>query len=107
LWSLDAGDVLTVWRLDRVRRSLPHLLEVVADLKARGVGFQSPNETIDTTMENGELIFHLFASMAQFECSLIVERTQAGLCSRKKALGTSGATSCAQSGTNKTCPKVY
>jgi DNA invertase Pin-like site-specific DNA recombinase len=84
LRSLYTGDVLTVWRLDRVGRSLPHLLDVVADLKARNVGFQSLNETIDTTTANGELIFHLFASMAQFERSLIVERTQAGLAAAKK-----------------------
>ncbi|WP_306259176.1 recombinase family protein [Pararhizobium sp. IMCC21322] len=84
LRSLDAGDVLTVWRLDRVGRSLPHLLQVVADLKVRNIGFQSLNETIDTTTANGELIFHLFASMAQFERSLIVERTQAGLVAAKK-----------------------
>ncbi len=84
LRSLNAGDVLAVWRLDRVGRSLPHLLDVVADLKAREVGFQSLNETIDTTTANGELIFHLFASMAQFERSLIVERTQAGLVAAKK-----------------------
>jgi DNA invertase Pin-like site-specific DNA recombinase len=106
LRSLDTGDVLTVWRLHRVGLSLPHLLDVVADLKARDVGFQSLNETINTTTANGELIFHLFTSMAQFERSLIVELTQAGLCGRKKAWGASGATSCAQSGTNKTCPKV-
>ena len=84
LRSLDSGDVLTVWRLDRVGRSLPHLLNIVSDLKARNVGFQSLNETIDTTTANGELIFHLFASMAQFERSLIVERTQAGLVAAKK-----------------------
>lgn len=84
LRSLNAGDVLTVWRLDRVGRSLPHLLDVVSDLKIRNVGFQSLNETIDTTTANGELIFHLFASMAQFERSLIVERTQAGLAAAKK-----------------------
>jgi len=84
LRSLDTGDVLTVWRLDRVGRSLPHLLNVVGDLKARNVGFQSLNETIDTTTANGELIFHLFASMAQFERSLIVERTQAGLTAARK-----------------------
>jgi len=84
LRSLNANDILTVWRLDRVGRSLPHLLDVVADLKARDVGFQSLNETIDTTTANGELIFHLFASMAQFERSLIVERTQAGLVAAKK-----------------------
>lgn len=84
LRSLDESDILTVWRLDRVGRSLPHLLEVVGDLKLRGIGFQSLNETIDTTTANGELIFHLFASMAQFERSLIVERTQAGLVAAKK-----------------------
>lgn len=84
LSSLNSGDVLTVWRLDRVGRSLPHLLDVVADLKARKVGFQSLNETIDTTTANGELIFHIFASVAQFERSLLVERTQAGLVSAKK-----------------------
>lgn len=84
LRSLNAGDVLTVWRLDRVGRSLPHLLDVVSDLKARDVGFQSLNETIDTTTANGELIFYLFASMAQFERSLIVERTQAGLAAAKR-----------------------
>lgn len=84
LRSLDTGDVLTVWRLDRVGRSLPHLLDVVGDLKARRVGFQSLNETIDTTTANGELIFHLFAALTQFERSLIVERTQAGLVAAKK-----------------------
>jgi len=84
LCSLNAGDVLTVWRLDRVGRSLPHLLDVVGDLKTRGVGFQSLNETINTTTANGELIFHLFASMAQFERSLTIERTQAGLVAAKK-----------------------
>jgi len=57
---------------------------VVGDLKERDIGFQSLNETIDTTTANGELIFHLFASMAQFERSLIVERTQAGLVAAKK-----------------------
>ena len=84
LSSLNAGDVLTVWRLDRVGRSLPHLLDVVGNLKARGVGFQSLNETIDTTTANGELIFHLFAALTQFERSLIVERTNAGLVAAKK-----------------------
>ena len=84
LRSLNVGDVLTVWRLDRVGRSLPHLLDVVGDLKTRGVGFQSLNETIDTTTANGELIFHLFAALTQFERSLTVERTQAGLVAAKK-----------------------
>ncbi len=81
---LETGDVLTVWRLDRVGRSLQHLLNVVDGLKARGIGFQSLNETIDTTTANGELIFHLFAALTQFERSLIVERTQAGLNAARK-----------------------
>ena len=84
LGSLKSGDVLTVWRLDRVGRSLPNLLDIVEDLKRRNVGFQSLNETIDTTTANGELIFHLFAALTQFERSLIVERTQAGLEAAKK-----------------------
>ena len=84
LRTLNAGDVITVWRLDRVGRSLPHLLDVVGDLKVRGIGFQSLNETIDTTTANGELIFHLFAALTQFERSLIIERTQAGLAAAKK-----------------------
>lgn len=84
LSSLQSGDVLTVWRLDRVGRSLPHLLDVVGNLKSRGIGFQSLNETIDTTTANGELIFHLFAALTQFERALIVERTQAGLKAARK-----------------------
>lgn len=84
LSSLESGDVLTVWRLDRVGRSLPHLLDGVGDLKSVGIGFQSLNETIDTTTANGELIFHLFAALTQFERSLIVERTQAGLKAARK-----------------------
>ena len=84
LQSLKSGDVLTVWRLDRVGRSLPDLLNIVEDLKTREIGFQSLNETIDTTTANGQLIFHLFAALTQFERSLIVERTQAGLTAAKK-----------------------
>ncbi len=88
LRALNAGNVLAVWRLNRVGRSLPHLLDVVGDLKERGVGFQSLNETIDTTTANSELIFHLFAALTQFERSLIVERTQAGLLLAAKKRGT-------------------
>jgi DNA invertase Pin-like site-specific DNA recombinase len=105
LRSLNAGDVLTVWRLDRAGQLLPQLFHVVEDLKVRGVGFLSLNETIDTTTANVGLIFHLFASMAQFERSLIVERTQAGLWPIK-ARDASGATSYAQNGTSKTCAEA-
>jgi DNA invertase Pin-like site-specific DNA recombinase len=76
---LTSGDVLVVWRLDRLGRSLPHLVGIVADLRARGVGLRSLSETIDTTTATGELVFHLFASLAQYERALIRERVVAGL----------------------------
>jgi len=76
---LRHGDVLVVWRLDRLGRSLPHLIEVIGTLQADGVGFQSINESIDTTTSGGRLIFHVFASLAHFERDLIRERTKAGL----------------------------
>ena len=76
---LTSGDVLVVWRLDRLGRSLPHLVGIVAELRARGVGLRSLSETIDTTTATGELVFHLFASLAQYERALIRERVVAGL----------------------------
>lgn len=76
---LREGDTLIVWRLDRLGRSLPHLIETVTDLEAKGIGFRSLNEHIDTTTANGKLIFNIFAALAQFERDLIRERTQAGL----------------------------
>lgn len=84
LQTLQAGDVLTVWRLDRLGRSIDHLRGVVKMLDQKGVGFQSLNETIDTTTANGELIFNLFASLADFERSLLAERTKAGLVAAKR-----------------------
>ena len=74
-----AGDTLVVWKLDRLGRSLPHLLETVAGLQERGVGFKSLTEQIDTTTSGGKLIFHVFAALAEFERDVIRERTQAGL----------------------------
>ena len=74
-----AGDTLTVWKLDRLGRSLPHLVETVRDLEQRGVGFKSLQESIDTTTSGGKLIFHIFASLAEFERDIIRERTNAGL----------------------------
>lgn len=73
------GDVLVVWKLDRLGRSLPHLIEAVNALEARGVGFRSLTETIDTTTPGGRLIFHIFGALGQFERDLIRERTRAGL----------------------------
>jgi len=76
---LRPGDTLVVWRLDRLGRSLPHLIAAVTDLAARKVGFRSLTEGIDTTTPAGRLIFHVFGALAEFERELIRERTTAGL----------------------------
>ncbi len=73
------GDTVVVWKLDRLGRSLQHLVETVNALNARGVGFKSLKENIDTTSATGKLIFHIFAALAEFERDLIRERTNAGL----------------------------
>lgn len=73
------GDALIVWRLDRLSRSLHELLKTVEKLKADNIGFESITDCIDTSSAAGELIFHVFASIAQFERRLIIERTKAGL----------------------------
>ena len=83
LENLRTGDVLVVWRLDRLGRSLKNLIEVVARLESRGVGLCSIQENIDTTTSGGKLVFHIFCSLAEFERSLIRERTQAGLAAAK------------------------
>jgi DNA invertase Pin-like site-specific DNA recombinase len=76
---LRDGDVLMVWRLDRLGRSLAHLIEAVAALESRGIGFRSLTEAIDSTTSSGRLIFHVFGALGQFERDLIRERTRAGL----------------------------
>jgi DNA invertase Pin-like site-specific DNA recombinase len=76
---LRDGDVLAVLRLDRLGRSLPHLIETIGALEARGVGFRSLTESIDTTTSGGRLIFHVFGALGQFERDLIRDRTKAGL----------------------------
>lgn len=73
------GDVIVVWKLDRLARSLKQLIETVEDLERRGIGFKSVTESIDTSTSGGKLIFHIFASLAEFERSIIRERTRAGL----------------------------
>jgi DNA invertase Pin-like site-specific DNA recombinase len=87
--SLRTGDVLVIWKLDRLGRSLKHLVELVNTLRERGVGLQSLNDPIDTTTPQGRLSFNLFASLAEFERDLIRERTQAGL-STARARGRNG-----------------
>lgn len=79
LKALRSGDTLVVWRLDRLGRSLPDLVGIISKLEAQGVAFESVTEKIDTASATGKLVFHLFASLAEFERNLIQERTQAGL----------------------------
>src|SRR5512144_761498 len=76
---LRARDTLVVWRLDRLGRSLKHLIETITGLDTRGIGFKSLTESIDTTTSGGKLIFHIFGALAEFERDIIRERTQAGL----------------------------
>src|SRR5215218_4150839 len=85
-----AGDTLVVWRLDRLGRSLKHLIETVADLRERGIGFKSLTEQIDTTTPGGKLVFHVFGALAEFERDLIRERTQAGLAAARARGRTGG-----------------
>src|SRR3954452_20047512 len=84
------GDTLVVWRLDRLGRSLKHLIETVTALQARNIGFRSITEQIDTTTSGGKLIFHIFGALAEFERDIIRERTQAGLTAARERGRTGG-----------------
>jgi len=84
LAALKPGDVLTVWKLDRLGRSLSHLIQLTSELAARGVGFRSLSEAIDTTSAHGKLLLHMLGALAEFERSLITERTRAGLAAAKR-----------------------
>ena len=84
LGYLTAGDVLVVWKLDRLGRSLPHLVTLLEELRGRGVQFRSLTEGMDTTTPSGELLFNMVASLAQFERALIRERVNAGLAAARK-----------------------
>lgn len=79
LRTMRGGDTLVVWKLDRLARSLKDLVEIIESLQARDVGFLSLTESIDTTSTGGRLVFHIFGALAEFEHSLIRERTVAGL----------------------------
>jgi DNA invertase Pin-like site-specific DNA recombinase len=76
---LRPGDTLVVWKLDRLGRSLRHLIDTITSLDERGIGFKSLQENLDTTTSGGRLIFHIFGALAEFERELIRERTKAGL----------------------------
>jgi len=84
LADLRHGDILIVWKLDRLGRSLSHLLTIITDLKNRGVAFRSITEQMDTTTPHGEFLFNVFGSLAQFERALIRERVNAGLAAAKR-----------------------
>ena len=79
LTHMRAGDTLVVWRLDRLGRTLKHLILTITDLSEQGIGFRSLQENMDTTTSGGKLIFHIFGALAEFEREVIRERTNAGL----------------------------
>lgn len=86
LKALQPGNTLVVWKLDRLGRSLKHLVNITEELKAKGVGFKvltGQGAQIDTTTPHGKLVFGMFASLAEFERELIIERTKAGLASAR------------------------
>jgi DNA invertase Pin-like site-specific DNA recombinase len=84
LKSLKSGDTLVVWKLDRLGRSLAHLVQTIAELGARGVNFRSLSDPIDTESAGGRLVLHIMAALAEFERSLNSERTKAGLAAAKR-----------------------
>ena len=79
LAALSSGDTLVVWKIDRLGRSLAHLVQLIADLGTRGITFRSLSDPIDTGSAGGRLVLHMMGALAEFERSLIVERTQAGM----------------------------
>ena len=82
--QIKKGDVLVVWKLDRLGRSLRHLIELIETLREKGAGFQSLSDGINTTTAGGKLVFHIMGALAEFERSLIIERTKAGLAAAKR-----------------------
>jgi DNA invertase Pin-like site-specific DNA recombinase len=88
--QLRPGDTLVVWKLDRLGRSLRHLIDTVGELERRGIGFKSLRESVDTTTPGGRLVFHLFGALAEFERDLLRERTAAGLAAARARGRTGG-----------------
>jgi DNA invertase Pin-like site-specific DNA recombinase len=85
-----SGNTLILWKLDRLARSMKQLIETIENLGVRGIGFRSLSEALDTTTAQGRLVFHMFGALAEFERSLIRERTQAGLAAARRAGRTGG-----------------
>src|SRR5450759_3074592 len=85
-----SGDTLIVWKLDRLARSMKQLIETIEKLRVRNIGFRSLTEALDTTTAQGRLVFHMFSALAEFERSLIRERTQAGLSAARRRGRTGG-----------------
>ena len=85
-----SSDTLIVWKLDRLARSMKQLIETIETLRVRDIGFRSLTEALDTTTAQGRLVFHMFGALAEFERSLIRERTQAGLAAARRAGRTGG-----------------
>ena len=85
-----SGDTLIVWKLDRLARSMKQLIETIETLRVRGIGFRSSTEALDTTTAHGRLVLHMFGALAEFERSLIRERTHAGLAAARRAGRTGG-----------------
>lgn len=105
--QIRPGDTLVVWRLDRLGRSIRHLIDQLATLAAREVGFRSLQETIDTNSPGGRLVFHVFAALAEFERDLIKERTNAGLKAARARGRTGGRPPQLTSNQVKTARRMY
>ena len=84
LRALKSDDILVVWKLDRLGRSLPHLIETITTLRDKGIGFQSLQENIDTTSAGGRFYMHILAALAEFEREMIRDRTKAGMQAAKR-----------------------
>ena len=105
--QLRPGDTLVVWRLDRLGRSIRHLIDQLQALADRGVGFRSLQETIDTTSPGGQLVFHVFAALAEFERDLIRERTNAGLAAARARGRTGGRPSALSADQVRAARRMY
>ena len=104
---LRKGDCLVVWRLDRLGRSLKHLINVAEGLEKRGIGLASLQEGLDTSTSGGKLVFHIFGALAEFERNLIRERTMAGLSSARARGRLGGRNNKLDNGKIVTLKKLY